>query len=143
MTVKPNGTDAKDVALHFLKITGVERATPAIVAKTIVQAKSILKSGYSKEEIVSVIDHIVEKGVRMYSLGYVSHAIHDALEEIKELRIKEEATRIAKRLQEEQIKSRSEVTSDGESSERNRNKAQRFGVKPWKRAKFDFDMFEE
>lgn len=139
---KPNGTDAKDIALHFLRETGVERVTPAIIAKTISQAKNILKAGYTKEEIISVIDHVINRGVTMYSIGYVSHAINDVLRDIEEKELKAKAKLVAQQLQEEQAKSRSEVTSDGESATRNQDKARRFGVQSRVGKKFDFDMFE-
>lgn len=141
--MKANGTDAKEVALHFLKQTGVDRCTPAIIAKTISQAKHILTSGYSKEEIISVIDHVVERGVHMYSIGYVSHAINDVLKEIEQKRLQEEAKVVAQQLEEQQRQQRSEVTTDGESTNRNKDKASRFGVQSGFRKKFDFDMFEE
>lgn len=143
MTVQPNGTDAKDIALYFLKETGVERATPAIIGKTIKQAKHLLSQGYEKEEILSVIDHIVAKGVHMYSIGYVSHAINEVLKEIEGARIKEEAKSVTKQLEEQQLKARNEVKSDGNSAERNRNKARGFGIQSRFGEKFNFDLFEE
>jgi len=143
MTPIANGTDAKDVALHFLRETGVERTTPAIIAKTISQAKGILTAGYTKDEVISVIDHLIAKGVAMYSIGYVSHAINDILREIKGKELKEKAKLVTQQLQEEQSKVRSEVTSDGNSTNRNKSKANRLGVQSRLGEKFNFDMFEE
>jgi hypothetical protein len=143
MSPKANGTDAKDVALYFMRATGVERVTPAIIAKTIAQVKNILKSGYTKEEIIAVIDYVVEKGVRMYSIGYVSHAINDVLEEIEEKKLQEEAKNVAAKLEEEQARKRSEVKNDGETTARNQDKARRLGVQSGKREKFNFDLFEK
>lgn len=143
MSVKVNGTDAKDIALHFLKATGVERTTPAIIAKTIAQAKSILKSGYTKEEVIDVIDHVVERGVRMYSIGYVSHAINDVLAEIEEKKLQEKAKDVIKEQKEQQLAQRKEVTSSGESTNRNKGKASKFGIQSRVGKKFDLDMFEE
>ena len=40
--MKVNGTHAKEVAIYFLDKT-TERYTPQMVAKTVVQAKSLLK----------------------------------------------------------------------------------------------------
>lgn len=143
MSKKVNGTDAKDVGLHFLRATGVERATPAIIAKTISQAKHILSAGYTKDEIISVIDHVVKKNPTIYSIGYISHAMNDALREINEDNVKSEAKEIAKQLEEQQLKERKAVTSDGESAKRNREKASRLGVQSRLGKKFNFDMFEK
>lgn len=143
MSVQANGTHAKDIALHFLRETGVERTTPAIIAKTISQAKNILNAGYTKEEVIITIDHVVNKGVHMYSIGYVSHVINDVLKEIEEKRTKEKAKLVAQQLQEEQAKSRSEVASNDDSTNRNKEKARRLSVQSRVREKFNFDMFEE
>lgn len=139
---KANGTDAKDIALYFLGVTGVERATPAIIGKTIAQTKHILEAGYTKDEILAVIDHVIRKGVRMYSIGYVSHAINDVLREMEQEKLKEQAKEVVKQLEENHAQSRSEVKHDDESAQRNRDKARRLGVQSRKREKFNFDMFE-
>lgn len=141
---KANGTDAKDIGLYFLKATGVERATPAIIGKTIAQVKHILEAGYTKEEIIITIDHILAKGIKMYSIGYVSHAINDALREIEQEELKRKAKEITKQLEQSHAEKRSEVKHDDESTERNREKARRLqsSVQSRKREKFNFDMFE-
>lgn len=143
MSVKANGTHAKDIALHFMKVTGVERATPAIFGRTIKQAKGLLESGYTKEEVIGVIDYIINQGRNMYSIGYVNACINDVLREIEKESLAEEAKRVKEVIHEEQSKARGAVTSDGESATRNAEKAGRLGVQSRLRKKFDFDMFEK
>jgi hypothetical protein len=139
MTLQPNGTHAKEVAVHFIEKT-TERATPAVYAKVTKMAKTILASGYSKDEIVKVIDYIVDvKGVQMYSLGYVNTCINEMLKEIEQEELKKQGQEI-KKTQLEQP--RSEVIDDGESRERNRDKAKRFGILSGFREKHHLDMFE-
>lgn len=145
MTVKPNGTDAKEIALHFIELT-VGRATPAIVSKTITQAKILLQSGYTKQEIIDVINYVIDvKHVHMYSLGYVNSCINNILNEIKINKEKEEAIKqkeeIKQQMEEQQIQ-QNEVIEDGESTQRNRDKLNRFGVKPGLREKFNLDMLK-
>lgn len=143
MTVIPNGTDAKDIALHFLNATGVTRMTPAIVSQNIGRAKHLLGSGYSKEEVISVIDHIVASGVEMYSIGYVSSAINDVLREMKKSDDAKKGKLIAEQMEVHNAKQRGVVEKDDERAERNARKARRTGVQSRLREKFDFDMFEE
>lgn len=139
MTLQPNGTDAKDIALHFINLT-VERPTKAMYPKTIRQAKSLLSSGYTKEEVIKVIDYLVNtKHVNMYSLGYVSTSINEVLKEVTEL----EKVELAKKelaLRAEQM--RNEVNHDSDSTERNREKARRISVQSRFGKKYNFDMFE-
>ena len=137
-----NGTHAKDIALYYLKITNVERVTPAIVGKTISQAKGLLSAGYSKEEITSVIDRVIAKGVVMYSFGYINTCINDVLREIKQEEQLKKARIIQQQIIDEQAKDRKEVTHDDESAKRNAEKARRANIQSRKRKKFDFDMFE-
>lgn len=140
MTVHPNGTDAKDIALHFLRATGVERATPAIIARTIRTAKSILASGYSKQEILSVIDYIVDvKKIHMYSIGYVSTVINDVLKELSE---KEATKKVREEIKQQRLDVGNEVTDDNGSTERNRDKARGLGIQSRFGKKHNFDMFE-
>lgn len=140
MTVKPNGTDAKDIALHFVNST-TGRATPQIMGKTINQAKSILKSGYTKTEVLDVIDYLIHtKNADLYSLGYVGASINDVLKTIRKQRAIEEAK---KQLALKQVQERSVVEVESESSQRNRSKVERFGVQSGFREKYHLDLFEE
>lgn len=144
MSPTPNGTDAKDIALYFIKLTQ-GRATPSIIAKTIRQAKTLLSREYTKQEIIKVIDYIIlEKKYDVYSLGYINTCINDVLREIKKKKEQEELQR-----KKEEIRKKlasgvtcSEVKDDGKSTERNREKARRLGVQSRFREKFNFDMFE-
>jgi UDP-N-acetylmuramoylalanine-D-glutamate ligase len=144
MTVQPNGTVAKDIALHFVNATN-QRVTPHIMRKTIQQAKSLLSSGYKKDEIISVIDFLIKhKSANMYSLGYVNASINDILREMKEMEEKERLEQVRKEIAEQQSVQRSEVVNHAESTERNREKAKRIGTGLQSRLgkKFDFHMFE-
>jgi len=137
---KTNGTDAKDIAIYFLDLIE-ERYTPSMVARTIVQTKSILKSGYTKEEIMKTIEFIVTKtNVEMYSIGYVSSSINSILKQInkEELSetIKEELIKF-----EEDKETAKEVDVDVGSRERNRNKVT--SDESRKREKSYLDLFKE
>ena len=127
MTVNVSGTDAKDIALYFIDLTS-GRATPSIISRTIIQAKSILSSGYTKEEIIKVIDVMVgKKGASIYSLGYISASINSVLNEIKKEDVKEQAKIIKNQIKEMSVP-QIEVKADDDSGNRNRNKSERFGI---------------
>lgn len=143
MTVNPNGTDAKFIALHFLQETGVDRPTSGVVARTIKQTKGLLEEGYTKDEIIATIDHLVSRGVNMYSIGYISSAIVDVTKELERANQKEQGKELRKELEKQQATDRKAVDMDGEVNSRNASKAGRFGVQSRKREKLNFDMFEE
>lgn len=143
MKIKVNGTEAKDIALYFLDMIGTERYTQTIVGRTIRQVKSVMASGYTKDEIVKCIDHIINKGVTMYSFGYVSASINDVLKEIEILELQNESKKTKVELDELLKKETKAVVTDDESARRNAEKAKRFGVQSRFGKKFDFDMFEE
>ena len=140
-----NPTFAKDIAIHFLELTQ-DRFTPSIVARNVKQAKALLSEGYTKEEIIEVIDVVLKKNPNVYSLGYISASINDVLRDLNEAKKRElmEKQKIEMRTQIEQQmrESRTEVTQD-ESTTRNREKARRAVVQSRFGKKFDFDMFEE
>lgn len=145
---KVNGTHAKEVAIYFLDMTQ-DRYTPAIVAKTVVQAKHLLGAGYTVEEIKRVIKYIVDvNGVSMYSLGYVSSAINSVLEKINELE-KEEVVQAMIQQSKDEMSAhkeadRGEVEKDeSESRERNRKKLDRVGIQSREREKSYLDMLKE
>ena len=147
MTVKANGTDAKDIATHFISAT-TGRATPAIMSKTINQAKILLQSNYTKEEIIDVIDYIIDvKKVHMYSLGYVSTCVNNMLSEINAIKNKEKAKQQEQELKQKMVElkeelKQSEVIENSKSTERNRDKLNRFGTESRVGEKFNFDMFK-
>lgn len=142
MSKKANGTHAKEVAIHFLNATTDGRYTRLMIAKTINIAKSILTSGFTKEEIIAVIDYFVNKGVNMYSLGYISATIGDALKEVQKDVRSREAQQEMQKLEEHAKSQQSEVSVNDESAERNRAKLTRFGVQSGVREKHHFDLFE-
>lgn len=139
--------DAKEIAFHFFDATQT-RATKSIIARTIVQAKSILNDGYTKEEIISVIDYLIKvKKVELYSIGYISSAINNVLREVKKQQDSETRILIAEQTQQEISATienqRNEVKINDESSQRNQDKLNRFGVQPRFGKEFDFDMFKK
>jgi hypothetical protein len=142
--VKANGTHAKDIAIHFLNNTQ-ERYTSAMVAKTIVQAKKLLEDGYTKEEIIDVINYIVDKtSVQMYSLGYVSTAINSVLRKIEEEKEAQRISDLVEQQKQEYDAIRKEVNHEQfEGNERNKRKLEGFGVKPRFGEESFIDMFEE
>ncbi len=122
--------DSNKVAKYFVDKT-TTRATPAIMKKTTMQAKSILQNGYSKAEIISVIDYLINKNVEMYSLGYVSTCINDVLRKLNQEKKQETALQNKQLIASEAKKyekERTEVISNSESTNRNKSKADRFGV---------------
>lgn len=142
---KANPTDAKTVALYFLDITQT-RYTPAIIAKTINQTKNLMKSGYTAEEIIEVIDYIDKHtDVQMYSIGYINSSINDVLRKVNVEKEKEKL-----RLKIEQSKTdylnsevEEEVVEEDESTERNREKARRISIQSRKREESYLDLLEE
>lgn len=139
--------DAKQIAFYFFDKTET-RATKAIISKTIIQAKSILNAGYSLEEIIDVIDYLIDvKKVNLFSLGYISSAISNVLNEINKHKSLESKSQIAEEtkkamsllMKEQQC----EVVVDNESKQRNADKISGFSFQSRLREKFDFDMFEE
>lgn len=139
---KVNGTDAKTIALHFLNHTTDGRYTPAVIAKTINQAKSLLRSGYTVDEVCATIDYVIETGIQMYSIGYINTCIGNVLKIIEEVKFKEEVAQIKQKQLEELKEKQGEVNVDVESTERNRGKIARFGVQSGFGKKHNLDMFE-
>jgi hypothetical protein len=135
-----NGTDAKGVALYFLEQTTDSPLTSMQIKKTIAQAKLILADGFTKQEICSVIDHMLTKKINMYSIGYIRAVMPDALKEIEKLILAEKGKRIREEM--EKAVAVSEVKKVDESTERNREKTERFGVQSRLGKKHHFDLFE-
>lgn len=141
-----NGTDARDIALHYIDLRK-ERTTPQIVKRTIGQAMTLLKSGYTKDEIIEVLDYvIIDKKVDMYSLGYLNASINDMIREVAVKKnndsLIEDKQKLKALIEEEQAKMRDEVTACDESTERNREKARRNSPESRFGKKYSFDMFE-
>ncbi len=124
MTINPNGTEAKDIALYFVKLT-TNKVTPAIMAKTVNQAKNLLSSGYTKDEIIAAIDHVNAKGVKMFSLGYINTCINKVLFEIDKNKQDQTKANLKKAVQE---MAKQEVAEVVIHESNNRSKLTRFGV---------------
>lgn len=144
MTVQPNGTEAKDIALYFVQQT-TGRATPSAIAKTITQAKSLLASGYTKDEVLACIDYVLQvRKIEMYSLGYINAGINSILEDVNKQKtqdlIKSKASEVKEQMS--ALAEKDEVKVNGESTQRNRDKLNRIGVQSGFGKKFNFDLFE-
>jgi hypothetical protein len=139
---KANGTDAKTIALHFLNATTDGRNTPHVIAKTINQAKSLLNSGYTADEVCATIDYVLKKGINMYSIGYINAVIGDVLKEVQKEHLIQVAQEQKKLMYEKEREPIGEVNVDVESTERNRRKAERISLQSGKRAQYYRDMFE-
>ena len=141
---KANGTHAKDIAIYFLDAT-TDKYTPAIVRKTIMQAKQLLETGYSKQEIIDTIDYIILRTPAvMYSLGYLSSAINDVLRTLKEERAAVEMRRLIEESKANYVEEDTEeVVEDVESQQRNRDKLNKFGNESRKREESYLDMLKE
>lgn len=141
---KANGTHAKDIAIYFLDAT-TDKYTPAIVRKTIMQAKQLLETGYSKQEIIDTIDYIILRTPAvMYSLGYVSSAINDVLRTLNIERKEAETRRIIEESKANYVEEDTEeVVEDVESQQRNRDKLNKFGNESRKREESYLDMLKE
>jgi hypothetical protein len=136
---------AKEIALYFLDLTQ-DKFTPSIVSRNVKQSRELLEAGYTKEEIIRVIDAVLKRNPNVYSLGYISASINDVLRELNEFEKREAVEKQREEMRTQNAltiqESRSEVSPD-ESSERNREKARRASVQSKFGKKFDFDMFEE
>lgn len=135
-------SNAKDIAIHFINSTNL-KASKVLMSKTIIQAKSLLSDGFTKEEIIKTIDYIVNvKKINLYSFGYINAAISSILHEV----LKHEAS-LSTKDTEKQITvfieaSRNEVQKHDQSTNRNKSKINGFGIQPRLGEKLDFDMFE-
>jgi DNA-binding transcriptional MerR regulator len=140
-----NPTEAKEIALEWLALLG-QKPTPALMARIIKQVKGLMEVGFSDEEIRYTMKVVVRTKPDVYSFGYVEACINDVLRKRAEERRKAEVKQISKDLQEEAkpilVTSESEVSQDDEVSERNRRKAERFGIQSRVREKSYFHLFE-
>lgn len=135
-------SDAKEIAVYFVNTTDV-KASKSLMSKTIVQAKSLLSDGFTKEEIIKTIDHVIKvMKIVPYSFGYINVVISDVLPKINKL----EAQQSAKIAQEEMMEfieaSRNEVRGIDESTNRNKSKLNEFGLQPRFGEELNFDLFE-
>ena len=141
-----NPTEAKEVALEFLALTG-QRPTPQLMGRIIKQVKGLMENGFTTEEIQYTVEHITKMKPDVYSFGYIEACINDVLRKRKKEQeiAKERELKAAVQRQFVEvtpIASQSEVDKDDETSERNRRKAERMGIQPRVREKSYFHLFE-
>lgn len=135
-------SDAKEIAVYFVNSTNV-KASKSLMSKTIVQAKSLLSDGFTKEEIIKTIDHVINiKQIVPYSFGYINVVISNLLPEINKLEAKQSAKTTQEKMTAFIEASRNEVRSIDESTNRNKSKLEGFGVQPRFGEKLDFDLLE-
>lgn len=108
-----NGTDAKEIALHFMGAKEIP-TTKTNVVKNIMLAKSILELGYPKESIIIAIDLNIDK---MFSLGFIKFVIDDTHKAIV-AKAKEDEVKNAL----ERIRTTNNTFSESGDNEHNRNK---------------------
>lgn len=141
MTPISNGTHAHDVAMHFMAVTNMP-ITPYQVANVTKQADTLLQR-YTKREIISTINHYVSyRKMHLYSFNFIVKSIDNGLAEMESLRIKDEARIAVEEMASSLETIREEVKFDVESSERNRAKANRFGVQSRIGEKYTLDMLK-
>jgi len=135
-------SDAKDIAIYFVNSTNM-KASKALMSKTIVQAKSMLSDGFTKDEIMKTIDYVINvRKVDLRSLGYINVVISDLLPQVLKQEAQLSTQNVGKELAAFIEASRSEVRGNDESTNRNKSKLNGFGLQPRFGEKLDFDMFE-
>lgn len=134
-------SDAKEIAFYYFDLTNTKPAKSTI-SRTIVQAKALLNN-YTKEEIIKVIDYIIKiQKKKIYSLGYVNVAIENIIEKMNEEQVKEEIIKKTKQEIASIIEAKRGELKFDESTQRNKDKLNGFGVQSRFGKKFNFDMFE-
>lgn len=108
-----SGTDAKDIALHFIGAKELQLTKQNIMKNTVI-AKQILELGFPKESIIIAIDLNVDK---MYSLGFIKFVIEEVHNAIV-AKEKDDAVKGALKILNATSRQYSEVGDNGE----NRNK---------------------
>lgn len=133
-----NPTEAKEIALEFLKLIGQDPSR-GVMARTIKAIKGLMENNYSSDDIRYVMNHCVEYVPNLFSFMYIVRVIDDVL-----------AKRDAKPYQKEvtiitpvKVGAESEVKGADEATERNRNKTSRFGIQSGFRKKSYLDMLKE
>lgn len=121
-------TDAQEIARYFTALTGIQHSHFEY-SRIVMIAKQILLMRHSKSDIIRVIDYLIKrKRVRVTSLVYVKKCMDDVLYVLLQ-EDKQEEMRIAVENMHNNVEKVREVRKENESTERNRNKARRFGVK--------------
>jgi hypothetical protein len=140
--ITPNGTQAKEIVLHFIAKTSGENANRGDIARWTTMAKDLLLT-YSNRDIISVINHCVDvKKLSLYSFGFITRAIGDVMMEMEAIKAKEAAKQYVKDVASSMNVPREEVRRDEDAAERNRRKASGFGIQSRLRAQYSFDMHE-
>jgi hypothetical protein len=135
-------SDAKDIATYFVNSTNM-KASKALMSRTIVQAKSLLSDGFTKDEIIKTIDYVINvKKVNLHSFGYINVVISDLLPQVLKQEAQLSTQNVGKELAAFIEASRSEVRGNDESTKRNKSKLNGFGLQPRFGEELDFDMFE-
>ena len=80
MTLTPTVTDKQEIAKYFYD-NQLKRCTPLIYKKQISFAGNLLEAGFTKEEIISVIDYLIKCPPRggFFSLAYLPYVMQEIL----------------------------------------------------------------
>lgn len=136
-------SDAKDIAVHFVNSTDM-KASKALMSRTIVQAKSLLSDGFTKDEIIKTIDYVKNiKKVNLRSFGYINVVISDFLPSVLKYEAQQSSQETQQKIMDFIEASRNEVRGVDESTNRNKNKLNGFGIQPKFGEELDFDIFTE
>ena len=128
-----NPTDAKDIALHFYDKKGWR--VDANMGRTVNTVKSLLKYGYTKDEIISVVDYVMDKTKKdIRSFGYFNYVMNEVLDKIKQSDAKQSNLK-------QPLPPVKEMSS--ESTKHNKQKLSSRNSKSNVGKKYNFDMFEE
>ncbi len=132
---------AYNIATYFLKKT--KQNTTANLKKTLNQANRLLDKGYSENDIINSIDLVIEKGINIYSLGYITTCIDDCLKELQAKQYKDKLNKIVTTsIDKLNCLNRNEVIANIDSKKRNRTKLNRFGIQSRFGEKFNFNMLK-
>lgn len=74
--------DAKDLAFLFFNSFSI-KYNNSMIAKTLVQVKSLLEMGYEKEDIEAVIKYLAGIRQDVYSFGFINKTIEQYLYKAK------------------------------------------------------------
>jgi len=131
-----NPTEAKDVALYFYKKK--DWKADARMGRAVNTVKSMMKNGFTKDQIISAIDYLfATTKVDIFSIGFISYNINEALDKLNKDRLADEA-----RAERAKLVTPTPKGVDDGSSERNKQKLDR-NSKSNIGKKYNFDMFKE
>lgn len=135
------GKDARTCVMHYITKAMDGKASKAFISRCMVNAKSLLNDGFTADEIIAVIDYSIDvKKLNIFSFGFYNASIDNLLREVKQLQLQTKTQEQSRHIASFNEENRDEVQANDDSTERNRNKSERFGVQSRLGEKLDFDM---